>query len=46
LALLMLWVSQLLLLLLLLLHPRIPKVHVWFTCSAGQGNLPTAAKWF
>jgi hypothetical protein len=25
--------------------PRIPKVHLWFTCSAGQGNLPTAAKW-
>jgi hypothetical protein len=22
------------------------KVHLWFTCSAGQGNLPTAAKWF
>jgi hypothetical protein len=26
--------------------PRIPKVHLWFTGSAGQGNLPTAAKWF
>jgi hypothetical protein len=25
--------------------PRIPKVHLWFTGSAGQGNLPTAAKW-
>jgi hypothetical protein len=23
----------------------IPKVHLWFTGSAGQGNLPTAAKW-
>jgi hypothetical protein len=21
--------------------PRIPKVHLWFTGSAGQGNLPT-----
>jgi hypothetical protein len=26
--------------------PRTPKVHPWFTGSAGQGNLPTAAKWF
>jgi hypothetical protein len=26
--------------------PRTPKVNVWFTGSAGQGNLPTAAKWF
>ena len=26
--------------------PRTPKVHLWFTGSAGQGNLPTAAKWF
>jgi hypothetical protein len=25
--------------------PRIPKVHLWFTGSAEQGNLPTAAKW-
>jgi hypothetical protein len=25
--------------------PRLPKVHLWFTGSAGQGNLPTAAKW-
>jgi hypothetical protein len=26
--------------------PRTPKVHLWFTGSAGQGNLPTVAKWF
>jgi hypothetical protein len=26
--------------------PCTPKVHLWFTGSAGQGNLPTAAKWF
>jgi hypothetical protein len=26
--------------------PLISKVHLWFTGSAGQGNLPTAAKWF
>jgi hypothetical protein len=26
--------------------PRTPKVHLWFTSSAGQGDLPTAAKWF
>jgi hypothetical protein len=26
--------------------PRIPKVHLWFTSSVGQGDLPTAAKWF
>jgi hypothetical protein len=26
--------------------PRIPKEHLWYTVSAGQGNLPTAAKWF
>jgi hypothetical protein len=25
---------------------RTPKVHLWFTNSAGQGDLPTAAKWF
>jgi hypothetical protein len=25
--------------------PRIPKAHLWFSGSAGQGNLPTAAKW-
>jgi hypothetical protein len=25
---------------------RTPKVHLWFTSSAGQGDLPTAAKWF
>jgi hypothetical protein len=24
---------------------RIPKAHLWFTGSAGKGNLPTAAKW-
>jgi hypothetical protein len=26
--------------------PRTPQVQLWFTGSAGQGNLPTAAKWF
>jgi hypothetical protein len=26
--------------------PRTLKVHLWFTGSAGQGNLPTAAEWF
>jgi hypothetical protein len=26
--------------------PCTPKVHLWFTSSAGRGDLPTAAKWF